>query len=521
MSKVAIYIRLSKEDEHKINKENDSESIINQKNMLVSYAYEKKWEIYKIYSDEDYSGSDIARPAFNEMLKDAETGKFQILLCKSLSRFARDVATVETYIHDRFIEWGIRFIAPADYADSGQKGSRKNIQINSLVNQWYLEDMSENIKSVLRHKKQQGQYLSAVPPYGYKKDPENKYRLVKDENVQCVVEKIFEMALSEHSLSSILRYLNNSYICPPTVYRKTGQVTYEGNIKHTQWGNSSLSQLLNNPIYAGNLVLNVWGTKTYKSKYSTKKPKEEWIIHENMQESYVGLIEFEKIRSIRKNRNSFITNKNNKLPNPYKGLIYCGVCGGKLTLTVENSKAKGLYYRCMAPIEGRSDCKGVRISQKWISEILTSEIKRLINEYLEYGANYSLDKSDKKDTLKSIKAEIQSLRTQLHSLQTGLSESFLEKVDEKISQEEYDIIRNSLMNRISGIKDAIKDKENRILNIKQAQEESKNMESFINENKDFDVLSREIIISFISRIVVNERNSKKKFDYNVVFEYKV
>lgn len=146
MHKAAIYIRFSKEDENK--QDAESESIVNQKAMLTSYAYEKEWEIYKIYSDEDYSGSDATRSAFNEMLRDAENGEFQVVLCKSLSRFTRDVALVETYINGKFLEWGIRFVSPTDYADTGTKGSRKNIQINFLVNQWYLEDLFENIKSV-------------------------------------------------------------------------------------------------------------------------------------------------------------------------------------------------------------------------------------------------------------------------------------------------------------------------------------------------------------------------------------
>jgi len=198
MLKTAIYIRLSKEDDNK--PESESESIINQKSMLISYAEEKGWEIFKIYIDEDYSGSDDTRPSFNEMLSDAKDKKFQIVLCKSLSRFARDVSTVETYINGKFIDWGIRFISPNDYADTGIRGSRKNIQINSLVNQWYLEDLSENIKSVLRHKKEQGQFLATVAPYGYKRDPNDRHKIVKDENVSEVIEIIFKLALKERNV---------------------------------------------------------------------------------------------------------------------------------------------------------------------------------------------------------------------------------------------------------------------------------------------------------------------------------
>ena len=70
--KVAIYVRLSREDENKSSKELDSESIQNQKSMLINYSIEKGWDIYKIYCDEDYSGIDSKRPEFNKLLADSD-----------------------------------------------------------------------------------------------------------------------------------------------------------------------------------------------------------------------------------------------------------------------------------------------------------------------------------------------------------------------------------------------------------------------------------------------------------------
>jgi len=338
MYKTAIYIRLSKEDETKENAE--SESIANQRAMLTNYAYEKGWEIYKIYSDEDYSGSDATRPAFNEMLKDAENGEFQVLLCKSLSRFARDVALVETYINGKFLEWGIRFVSPTDYADTGTKGSRKNIQINSLVNQWYLEDLSENIRSVLRHKKEQGQFLSALPPYGYRKDPENKHKLIKDENVSHIMETIFRLALSEHTIMSIVKHLNNAgYVNPSTYFIEQG-LAKQKKAPHTAWGTSTVKRFLHNRVYCGDLVLNVSGKKTYKSKRATKRPESEWIIHEDTHEGYITRDEFYKIQKMLNSPTNFYSAHTGGTKNHYKGLIFCGECGGTLTLQATGTKSK-------------------------------------------------------------------------------------------------------------------------------------------------------------------------------------
>lgn len=108
MVNVAIYLRLSDEDRDKRHKSDESESIQNQKSMLRAYCFERNWNIYDIYCDEDFSGADKSRPNFNRMLRDCETGKVNVVLCKSQSRFSRDMEMVEKYIHNKFIEWGVR-----------------------------------------------------------------------------------------------------------------------------------------------------------------------------------------------------------------------------------------------------------------------------------------------------------------------------------------------------------------------------------------------------------------------------
>ena len=64
------------------------------------------WEVYNIYSDDDYTGADRNRPEFNRLLEDAENKKFDIVLCKTQSRFTRELEIVEKYIHYLFPLWG-------------------------------------------------------------------------------------------------------------------------------------------------------------------------------------------------------------------------------------------------------------------------------------------------------------------------------------------------------------------------------------------------------------------------------
>ena len=138
--RTALYLRLSDEDKLKV--DNLSESIKNQEIMLKDYAKEKGYEVVSIYNDEDWSGSDDTRPGFNKMLEECRKGNIDIVLCKTQSRFARDMELIEKYIHNLFHQWNVRFVTVVDRIDNMQKESRKTSQILSLTDQWYLEDTS-------------------------------------------------------------------------------------------------------------------------------------------------------------------------------------------------------------------------------------------------------------------------------------------------------------------------------------------------------------------------------------------
>ena len=141
-NKVGIYTRLSDEDRFKKNKDDDSESIANQKSMLLKYALSQDWEVYNVYSDDDWSGADINRPQFQKLIEDCKNGKIDIVLCKTQSRFSRDMEIIEKYIHGKFVEWNVRFVSIVDHADTNIQGNKKARQINGLINEWYLEELS-------------------------------------------------------------------------------------------------------------------------------------------------------------------------------------------------------------------------------------------------------------------------------------------------------------------------------------------------------------------------------------------
>ena len=250
--KVAIYCRLSEEDRNKQFETDDSNSIQNQKAMLLQYAMEQGWEVYNIYSDDDYTGSDRRRPEFNRLLADAEARRFNIVLCKTQSRFTRELELVEKYIHGLFPIWGIRFVSIVDNADTANKGNKKSRQINGLVNEWYLEDMSDNIRSVLTNRRQNGFHIGAFALYGYKKDPEQKGHLIIDEEAAAIVREVFTLFSQGYGKTAIARMLNDRGIPNPTEYKRLHGLRYQQPKRKnsTLWKYFAISDMLINEIFA-------------------------------------------------------------------------------------------------------------------------------------------------------------------------------------------------------------------------------------------------------------------------------
>ena len=189
IEKVGVYCRLSDEDRDKINKTDDSDSIINQRSMCLKYANQNGWDVVDIYSDDDFSGAGTFRPDFERLIKDCESGKINLVLCKSQSRFSRDMGVIEYYLHNKFIEWGVRFVSIVDNADTNNDANKKSRQINGLINEWYLDDLSQNIRKSLKNKREDGLYMGSFASYGYERSEDDYHKLVIDPVAAEVVKK--------------------------------------------------------------------------------------------------------------------------------------------------------------------------------------------------------------------------------------------------------------------------------------------------------------------------------------------
>lgn len=431
---VAIYCRLSAEDRDKLSKEDESRSIQNQKSLLIGYANRQGWEIYHIYSDDDYQGSDRTRPDFNQLLQDAKDGKFGIVLCKSQSRFTRELELVEKILHKDFIEWGVRFVGYADNADTDNKGNKKSRQINGLVNEWYLEDLSDNIKSVLTDQRKKGKHIGAFAVYGYQKDPEQKGHLIVDPEAAIVVQEVYELFAGGMGKMNIARTLNARGIPNPTEYKRKKGLRYSGSKPYgTLWTYASISDMLGNEMYIGNMVQGKYENKTYKSKHSTPVSKERWIRVEKTHEPIIEKELWDKVQSIRKMRTKPMCNGQKGF---HAGKIKCLYCGHTL-YSVKNREYR--YLKCSYRNMGGLSCPGTFVAMRFLEKAIINELNMIISEYFDEDA--AMDKINSNNSLEHtmdrLKKEIKDLEKNYAVMRKAVRDLYLDKTKAIITEKEF------------------------------------------------------------------------------------
>ena len=442
MSKTAgIYIRLSKEDRNKVNKDDDSESITNQRRMLLDYCYKNGFNVYDIYNDEDFSGSDRERPEFKRLIEDAQNKKFDIVLCKTQSRFARDVEIVEKYINGLFPIWGVRFIGVVDNTDSTNTRTLKQRQISALVDGWYLSDLSENVRATLSSKRKQGLWVGAFAPYGYIKDPENKNKLIVDEEAAEIVRYIFSLYLSGMGITSITKRLNEEHIPNPAKYKQAHGQPFQSSHKECSdlWHTYSVSRMLSNEVYIGNVVQGMSENVSYKSTKKRRKKREDWDIVECVHEPIISRDIWDRVHRLRSGKPKS-SNRYDSV-NIFSGKVRCAECGGSMRVFYNRHNR---YYRCSTKFIAEERCTGHYISEKVLSDVVLSEIRALYSNCIdeEQAANELEDINGIEKKLAALTAKTQKLDKEIEKLNKRLESLYIDKLDAVITPEEFVVLKN-------------------------------------------------------------------------------
>ncbi|MCM1162255.1 MAG: recombinase family protein [Roseburia sp.] len=451
----AMYLRLSRDDSdvgevtgRDGTVKAESNSIGSQRDIIRAFIHEQQdIELYDIYVDDGFSGSNFDRPEFKRMMEDIEAGRVNCVIVKDLSRFGRDYIESGRYIQKVFPTLHVRFIALTDHydsfhADEGESGII--LPVKNFINDSYCRDISTKVKSQFEVKRKNGEYISPFAPYGYRKAENNRNKLEKDEYAAEVVKSIFEWRIDGLAIAAIAERLNGLGILSPREYKKSIGLNFKGGFSgaaKSLWSSATVKRILNNEIYLGHMVQGKTEKINYKLKRSIEKPKEKWIKVENTHEAIISEDTFQIVQNLMKadGRISPTTDKESF----FMGILFCGDCGEQMIRRINRYKdTKRYYYICST--KNRSEgCTRHSIEEEKLKSIVAEAVKSFATFFLEEKKNFEkyLDTEINFEMIAKFNSEIIRLKQEQEkydSLCSGLYEDLKAGI---VTEEEFERLK--------------------------------------------------------------------------------
>lgn len=511
--KVAIYARLSREDEKDEKYKGQSESIENQIKYLKSIITTKAWILVDIYKDDGYTGTNFDRPDFKRMIADIDNGKINLVITKDLSRLGRDYIETGRYIEKIFPSKNVRYIAVNDNVDTFDKRNSNNdmTPFKAVINDMYAKDTSNKVRSSILTKAIGGECIKAFLPYGYKKDSTDKNKILVDENVAENVKQIFSLYKSGKSKSEIAKELNELKIPTPLKYKNETTNYYNPNSNATyKWNSTVINKILRNQIYVGDLVQLKYSKLNYKIKKVTAVPKEEQIVILNNHEAIIDRNTFNTVQEmLDKQTNEW--NYSNKQKHLLTGLVFCK-CGSRITY----NKNHGKVFRCVCSSYkkyGNKFCSNIHLKEAELIKMVACSLRKNINEYLNMKKlRYpviSIKDNRKQELTKLIKKQEEIDKT--------ISNLYEDKIAGVISVETFKVLINKYEKQKKDLDRKIntipKDKENKEdikLTSKQLEETIKLLLKFDTINKE----NKSLVFKLIDKIIIDDDKINIIYKFN-------
>ena len=519
----ALYCRLSQDDD--LNGE--SNSITNQKEMLLKYAKDNHFPNPQLYVDDGWSGTNFDRPDFKRMLKDMENGQIGILITKDQSRLGREYIQTGQYMEILFPELGVRYIAINDGYDSA-KSDNEMMPFRNLFNDWYARDISKKIKAVFRAKGQSGKPLASRPPYGYKKSESDKNVWEIDEESAKVVRRIFRLCIEGFGPEQIAKKLTAEGILNPTAYAVSKGYISSGRYKYpTRWHDSIVGRILERAEYLGHLVNFKTTRKSFKVKKRVETAKEEQIVFENTHPPLVSQHDFDLVQKLREGRQR--KQKCNKI-NPFSGKVYCADCGAKLylcraqTLTEEQE-----HMKCGRYAKDQNECSAHFIRTIVLKEIVLSEINKLlqmVHENEDAFIRLAMEKSSNAlaDDVKHAKKTLTKHQKRIAELDRLFTRIYEDNVSGKLSDERFEQMSKSYDEEQKKLREDAANLESFISTREQKTEDISNFVNIVRKYEQITELTPEIMNELIERIEVHapdKSSGHREQQVDIYFRFRV
>ena len=370
----ALYCRLSVDDEKK---DAESNSITNQKQILLDYCQKQGFTNTMFFVDDGISGTSFERGGFQQMQKMVEEGKICRVIVKDLSRFGREMVEAGRLTQIVYPSLGVTFISLHENVNSTTGEGMEMLPFYNIFNEWYAAQTSKKIRAVWQSKAENGKRVSPTVPFGYVKDLDDKEKWLIDEPAAEVVRKIYALCLAGRGPSQIARQLEKEKILVPSAYYESVGRSHAQKVPTNpySWDQKTVVGIIENRQYTGCAVNFKSTTVSYKVHKKIHNATEDYQIIPNMQEPIISEEQWLRVQELRKHRRRPTATGRASL---FSGLVYCPDCGAKLHFCAAKSlKRNQEFWRCSNYKDGRGTCQIHYIRDVVLERIVLEAISSL------------------------------------------------------------------------------------------------------------------------------------------------
>lgn len=511
----ALYERLSRDDEQ----QGESNSITNQKNFLEDYARKNNYTNIRHFTDDGVSGTTFDREGFQAMIAEVEAGNVAVIIVKDMSRFGRDYLKVGFYTEVMFKEKGIRFIAVNNGIDSANQSDSDFTPFLNIMNEWYARDSSRKIQAIFKARMQEGKRVSPSVPYGYRRDPADKQRLVVDEEAAAVVRRIFQLVLDGKGINAIADILYADKVLIPSAYAEK----YYPENQHSKnfhdpyrWTNTAVRYILEKKEYMGHTVLGKTISESYKTKKRRKATEDELMIFENTHEAIIDDETWNNAQRLLSTKRR--PKINGAPPCRLSGLLYCADCGSKMShkYNPRNQYDSDNSYGCSGYRQYTRNCTMHFISVNVAENLILTAIQQVSAYALENEKEFIQKVREASDvqqeaTAKEYRRRLNKARRRHDELDDLVKKLYESYATGKIPEKHFERLLSGYDSEQAALESEMTELQAGVERYSADSVRADKFLELVKKYTDFTELTTPMLNEFIEKMVVHEATKKRGF----------
>lgn len=509
----AIYLRLSQEDgDISVSDKNESNSISTQRDLIQAFLRKQADILYEAeFCDDGYTGTNFDRPGFTDMMKAVREKRVDCIIVKDLSRFGRDYIESGKYIQKIFPMLGVRFIAINDGYDSADTENQSNdfvLPFKNLINDSYCRDISIKSRSNLEVKRRNGEFVGNFAVFGYMRSPDDKHKLIVDEEAAAVVRNIFNWKQEGWNAQQIANHLNKLHFPSPMEYKRKCGHNYRTSFKTktvAQWSAVAVLRILKNPVYTGVLEQGKTTTPNYKVKTRIVKDESKWARIENAHEAIITPAQFELVQTVLGLDTCRAEGQDEIYP--FSGMIYCADCQSPMIhRTTTSGGKKYQYYMCSGNKRDKDSCTTHNIKCELVEKVVLATVQAHISMAIDIdNAMKRVEALDwEKREIRKIDAQISAMELDVEKFNNIKMELYEDLKSDLITKAEYHSFKNDYDIRIQSIRQQIAGLVSQRNAVEGGLTSVQGWFAQFRKYENIEKLTRLTIVSLIERVEINE-----------------